>query len=71
MNIESLCLELATSDDGDDVINILKEYKLWDTKENWHLVGAANIHDEFTNNHSTQGTKNSDISKPLELFDYS
>ncbi|MGI9269882.1 MAG: hypothetical protein ACR2PE_05090 [Porticoccus sp.] len=65
MNLENLCLKLAKSDDGDEVIKILKDNNLWNNKGNWHLVGAENIHDQFTNNHSTIGNQQSNPSNAL------
>jgi hypothetical protein len=65
LDLEKLCLSLAKCDDGDDVINILKKHNIWDNKENWHLVGAENIHDEFVNNHSTIGNQQSNPANAL------
>ena len=65
MDLEKLCLSLAKSDDGDDVIDILKKHNIWDNKDNWHLVGAKNIHDEFVNNHSTIGNQQSNPANAL------
>ena len=35
MNLEKLCLDIATTEDGDDVKKILENYGLWDNTNNW------------------------------------
>ena len=65
MDLEKLCLKLAKSDDGDDVVSILKEDGIWDDDKYWHLVGAQDISDQFLNNHSTIGSQQSNPANAL------
>ena len=48
MNLEKLCIKLAKSDDGNDVIKVLKEYKLWDDMSYWETLGGAAFKDKNT-----------------------
>ncbi len=64
MDNKKLCKELATSDDANDVIRILKKYNLWDSSENWHLVGSQN-NDHTLNNHGTIGNQQSNPANAL------
>ena len=48
MNLQKLCLELATTEDGNEVIKILKKNSLWDNEKEWQLVGFHD--DKNTNN---------------------
>ncbi|SVE01553.1 uncharacterized protein METZ01_LOCUS454407, partial [marine metagenome] len=48
MDIKQLCIDIATKEDGNEVIEILKNYNLWDDEKNWKLVG----NNENYNNHS-------------------
>jgi len=48
MNLQKLCLELATTEDGNEVIKILKKNSLWDNEKEWQLVGFHD--DKDTNN---------------------
>ena len=65
MDLEKLCLKLAKSDDGDDVVSILKEDGIWDDDKYWHLVGAQDISEQFLNNHSTIGSQQSNPANAL------
>ena len=39
MNLETLCLKIAKTEDGDEVKKILEDYSLWDNPENWRVIG--------------------------------
>jgi hypothetical protein len=64
MDKKKLCLELAKSDDGDNVIRILKKYNLWDNFNNWHIIGSQ-INDHSLNNHGTIGNQQSNPANAL------
>lgn len=64
MDKKKLCLELAKSDDGDDVIKILKKNNLWENSANWHIVGSQ-INDHSLNNHGTIGNQQSNPANAL------
>ena len=55
MNLEKLCLDIATTEDGDDVKKILENYGLWDNTNNWRAVGFG----EEYNNSSIIGNQQS------------
>ena len=58
MDLEKLCIKLAKSDDGNDVIKVLKEYKLWDDMSYWETLGGAAFKDK--NTESIVGAQQSD-----------
>ena len=35
MDIKKLCIDLATKENGKEIIKILKKYNLWDNKNHW------------------------------------
>ena len=37
MDIKQLCIDIATKEDGNEVIEVLKNYNLWDDKNNWEI----------------------------------
>jgi len=39
MNLQKLCLDLATTEDGNDVVKLLKKNNLWDNEKEWKSVG--------------------------------
>ena len=53
MNLEKLCLDIARTEDADDVIKILKVNSLWENPENWKIIGFG----ENINNHSIIGNQ--------------
>lgn len=40
MNLQELCIELATTEDGNDVVQILKNHNIWDNEDEWLNVGS-------------------------------
>ena len=61
MNLEKLCLDIATTEDGDDVKKILEKYSLWDNTNNWKAVGFG----EEYNNSSIIGNQQSNPANAL------
>ena len=61
MDIKQLCIDIATKEDGNEVIEILKNYNLWDDKNNWELVG----NNKDQNNHSIIGAQQSNAANAL------
>ena len=61
MDIKQLCIDIATKEDGNEVIEILKNYNLWDDEKNWKLVG----NNEDYNNHSIIGSQQSNAANAL------
>ena len=61
MDIKRLCIDIATKEDGNEVIEILKNYNLWDDEKNWKLVG----NNEDYNNHSIIGSQQSNAANAL------
>ena len=53
MNLEKLCLDIARTEDADDVIKILNDNCLWDSQENWKIIGSG----PHINNHSIIGNQ--------------
>ena len=41
IDLEKLCIKIATTEDGDDVKAILENYSLWNDKSCWKSFGAA------------------------------
>ena len=39
MDIKQLCIDIATKENGKEVINILKNKGLWDDEKYWKPVG--------------------------------
>ena len=46
MNLEKLCLDMATTEDGDQVKNILENYSIWNNDDFWMNVGSIDEDDE-------------------------
>ena len=65
MDIESLCLEIAKVEDGNQVIQILKGNNLWEDEDCWALVGSKPGEDYEGNNHATIGNQQSNPSNAL------
>ena len=61
MDIKQLCTDIATQEDGKEVIEVLKRYNLWDNHDNWKVVG----HNPNLNNHSIIGNQQSNPSNAL------
>lgn len=53
MQLKNLCLSLVRCESEEDIINILKQEKYWDTPSNWQLFG------EDENNYSIIGNQQS------------
>lgn len=58
MDLKKLCIKLAKSDDGNDVIKVLKDHKLWDDMSYWETLGGAAFKDK--NTESIVGAQQSD-----------
>ena len=58
--LKKLCLSLAKSEDGNDVIKLLKEKKLWN-EENWKELGGSSE----INTHSVVGNQQSNPANAL------
>ena len=43
MNLEKLCLDIARTEDADDVIKILKGNSLWENLENWKIINPSGV----------------------------
>ena len=39
MDLKKLCINLATTEDGNDIVKILKKNNLWDNENDWKSVG--------------------------------
>ena len=50
MNLKKLCLNLAMTEDGNEVVKILKQNNLWDNEKEWQLVG---FHDDKNSNNAS------------------
>ena len=61
MDIKQLCIDIATKENGKDVISILKNYNLWDNQKYWNLVGNQ----KGLNNHSIIGSQQSNPANAL------
>ena len=61
MDIKKLCIDLATKENGKEVITILKKYNLWDNEKHWKFVGNQ----EESNNHSIIGSQQSNPANAL------
>ena len=61
MNIQKLCTDIATKEDGLEVIAILKKNNLWDDTKYWKLVG----NNKDYNNHSIIGSQQSNPANAL------
>ena len=59
IDLEKLCIEIATTDDGDDVKTILENYSLWNDKSCWKAVGSKGDDDKNLNNFSIIGSQQS------------
>ena len=49
MNLKKLCLNLAMTEDGNEVVKILKQNNLWNNEKEWQLVG---FHDDKNSNNA-------------------
>ena len=49
MDLKKLCISLATTEDGNDIIKILKKNNLWDNEKEWKSVG---FHDDKDKNNA-------------------
>ena len=61
MDIKQLCIDIATKEDGNEVIEILKNYNLWEDEKYWKLVG----NNKDLNNHSIVGIQTSNPANAL------
>ena len=61
MNIQKLCTDIATKEDGLEVIAILKKNNLWEDTKYWKLVG----NNKDYNNHSIIGSQQSNPANAL------
>ena len=61
MDLEKLCLNIATTEDGDEVKEILEKNSLWGNNENWRAVGFG----EDFNNSSIIGNQQSNPANAL------
>ena len=61
MDIKELCIDIATTENGNEVIKILKKYNLWNNKNHWKFVGNQ----EGSNNHSIIGSQQSNPANAL------
>ena len=52
IDLEKLCIKIATTEDGDDVKAILENYSLWNDKSCWKAVGSKGDDDKNLNNFS-------------------
>ena len=59
MNLEKLCLDLATTEDGDEVKNILENYSIWNNDDFWMNVGSIDEDDKELNNAAIIGSQQS------------
>ena len=64
-NLRKLCIDIATKEDGQEVIEILKQHNLWDNEENWRVVGYKSEQDNLLNNHSIIGSQQSNAANAL------
>ena len=61
MDIKELCIDIATTENGNEVIKILKKYNFWNNKNHWKFVGNQ----EGSNNHSIIGSQQSNPANAL------
>jgi hypothetical protein len=61
MDIKQLCIDIATKENGKEVINILKNKGLWDDEKYWKPVGNH----KGLNNHSIIGNQQSNPANAL------
>ena len=59
IDLKKLCIEIATTEDGDDVKAILENYSLWNDKSCWKAVGSKGDDDKNLNNFSIIGSQQS------------
>ena len=65
MNLETLCLKIAKTEDGDEVKKILEDYSLWDNDDFWMNVGSIDEDDEELNNAAIIGAQQSNSANAL------
>ncbi len=65
MNLEKLCLDLATTEDGDEVKNILENYSIWNNDDFWMNVGSIDEDDKELNNAAIIGSQQSNSANAL------
>ena len=65
MNLEKLCLDIATTEDGDQVKNILENYSIWNNDDFWMNVGSIDEDDEELNNAAIIGAQQSNSANAL------
>ena len=65
MNLETLCLKIAKTEDGDEVKKILEDYSLWDNSDCWRAVGSKEEDDKNLNNFSIIGSQQSNPANAL------
>ena len=46
IDLKKLCIEIATTEDGDDVKGILENYSLWNDRSCWKAVGSKGDDDK-------------------------
>ena len=59
IDLKKLCIEIATTEDGDDVKAILENYSLWNDRSCWKAVGSKGDDDKNLNNFSIIGSQQS------------
>ncbi len=65
MNLETLCLKIAKTEDGDEVKKILEDYSLWDNNDCWMAVGSIDSDDKDLNNAAIIGSQQSNAANAL------
>ena len=65
MNLETLCLKIAKTEDGDEVKKILEDYSLWDNNNCWMAVGSVDSDDKDLNNAAIIGSQQSNAANAL------
>ena len=72
MNLETLCLKIAKTEDGDEVKKILEDYSLWDNNDCWMAVGSVDSDDKDLNNAAIIGSQQSNAANALveKIFNF-
>ena len=65
MNLEKLCLEIAKTEEGEKVKDILDQYSIWDNDDCWKAVGSKGDDDKDLNNFSIIGSQQSNPANAL------